>query len=157
MSVQNSYVFSLIQACKNWPINFKLSRIIKVHTSNLKHVYFLNIFHTFFTFYLTLTDRAPLRTLIDRDPSPPSISETIIDREPNLFSSSSCVFIEKKSFYSHGGQTAPQALFSGQPPNIKTAVELILKIWSSNSSWSFIYLLQKIKGLNECIIPKPCE
>ncbi len=35
----------------------------------------------------------------------------------------------KNTITSHGGQTAPKPLFSGQPLNIKTAVErLILKI-----------------------------
>ncbi len=37
-----------------------------------------------------------------------------------------------------------QPLLSSQLPNIKTAVEqLILKIWSSNSRWSFLTISEK--------------
>ncbi len=50
-------------------------------------------------FILTLSDRAPIRTLSDRGGggayfAPPSISETIIDRDLKNFSGGSCVFLE---------------------------------------------------------------
>ncbi len=79
---------------------------------------------------LTRRDRAPFRrgeggTFCP----PPSISEIIIDRDLRFFSGGSYIFLEKINFSSHGGQTAPLLLFSGQPLNIKTAVERpILKI-----------------------------
>ncbi len=56
--------------------------------------------------------------------NPPANSETIIDRDPNFFSGSSYVFIEKKTFSSHGEQTAflwPAAKYEAK----KTAVERI--------------------------------
>ena len=82
---------------------------------------------------LTLTDRTPIPTLSDRGGealrAPPSISAPVADRDVKFFSGGSCVFLEKITFSSHSGQTAPSPLFSGQPLNIKTAVERpILKL-----------------------------
>ncbi len=54
---------------------------------------------------LTLTDRAPIRTLIDRGEGglskpPPSISETIIDRDPNFIWEFMYIYRKKYFFYS---------------------------------------------------------
>ena len=61
--------------------------------------------------YLTLKDRAPIRPLSDGGGgalrAPPSISETIIDRDLKIFFGWSCVYLEKITFSSHSGQTAP--------------------------------------------------
>ena len=62
---------------------------------------------------LTLTDRAPIPTLIDRGGGrgsmspPPSISAPVTDKDVKFFSGGSCVFLEKITFSSHSGQAAP--------------------------------------------------
>ena len=59
---------------------------------------------------LTLTDRAPIPTLIDWGGvilTPPSISASVTDKDVKFFSGGSCVFLEKITFSSHSGQAAP--------------------------------------------------
>ena len=58
-------------------------------------------------FHLTLTDRAPIPTLIDREIDPPSISASVTDKDVKFFSGGSCVFLEKITFSSHSSQAAP--------------------------------------------------
>ena len=60
-------------------------------------------------FLLTLTDRAPIPTSIDRGGlfDPPSISAPVTVRDIKKFSGGSCAYLEKITFFSHSGQTAP--------------------------------------------------
>ena len=71
----------------------------------------------------------------------PPLSRKPLQIETQFFFGSSSVFLEKITFSSHSRQTAPQLLFSGQPLNIKTAVERpIFKLGLPNFEYSFYFL-----------------
>ena len=76
--------------------------------------------------FLTKKNQTYILTLKDR---------AIIDRDIKFFSGGSCAFLEKITFSSHSGQTAPL------PLNIKTVVERpIFNLGLPNFECSFYFL-----------------
>ena len=70
----------------------------------------------------------------------PSISAPVTDKDVNFFWWFMCIFWENY-FSSHSGQTAPYPLFTGQPLNIKIAVERpILKLSKPNFMTNYYFL-----------------